>query len=709
MRTNAIEIVTGSGGAVHTNNIAYAYDALNRLVGEAAKDRGDGSGYKASYVYDLVGNRLSRALTTAGKTLTTSYSYDANDRLLMESNVVSTAAPGSGMIRPQILGPNGQLLPAPDPQFAKVSYYTLKAIPYGLLAAFLLPAAMTLLRRKRPALLTLDLNPSRALLPRCVAGLLAALMLLMGFDLRVMANQAVYYAALTTDTWGLNGSVTTYQYDANGSVTQKVTTGPKPETDTFQYTLLKQLAVSTRTYASGGNQVVETATNTYNYDGIRVSSVSATAVNGVLQSSATNYFLIDPFNLTGFAQVIEESPAIGAAPTVSYTIGNDIIAQSSDPSGAAQYLLKDGHDSTRQLASSSGTVTDYYGYDAYGVMLGGNPTASSPSATKMLYSGEQFDSTLGLYNMRARFYDPGTGRFTTMDTYEGSPQDPQSLHKYTYCTDNPINYKDPTGHDTLAEVLTVVFIIGILAAIGTSVGFAIFNSGSFPDAAMVGASLSISGLAPGISALNLLLQGIFQGQSSLGTFVAGNLASAVNLGAVSLASDLGRYAGASANIGVERLYTTKDNVISNWTYYGPGVYISTAGSSLSATVTIYAGVCWHVVDDSGGPAWKAYSGGFYSFSFGAGAGPYGWAISWFMSEGDARQNGFNVGLTASVGFASSSTAPASAGEGFSYIYYTGNYGSSWDSTIILGALVVVPGVGIPWSFVLGYKWANHSG
>ena len=131
-------------------------------------------------------------------------------------------------------------------------------------------------------------------------------MLLMGFDLRLMANQAVYYAALTTDTWGLDGSVTTYQYDANGSIIQKVTTGPKPETDTFQYTLLKQLAVSTRIYASGGNQVVETTKNTYSYDGIRVSSVFASTVNGVLQSSVNKFFLIDPFNLTGFAQVIEE-------------------------------------------------------------------------------------------------------------------------------------------------------------------------------------------------------------------------------------------------------------------------------------------------------------------------------------------------------------------------------------------------------------------
>ena len=51
-------------------------------------------------------------------------------------------------------------------------------------------------------------------------------MLLMGFDLRLMATQAIYYAVLTTDTWGLDGSVTTYQYDANGSIIQKVTPVP---------------------------------------------------------------------------------------------------------------------------------------------------------------------------------------------------------------------------------------------------------------------------------------------------------------------------------------------------------------------------------------------------------------------------------------------------------------------------------------------------
>jgi hypothetical protein len=46
---------------------------------------------------------------------------------------------------------------------------------------------------------------------------------------------------------------------------------------------------------------------------------------------------------------------------------------------------------------------------------------------------------------RARMYQANTGRFVTMDTFEGNQQDPLSLHKYLYCHDNPVNGTDPSG------------------------------------------------------------------------------------------------------------------------------------------------------------------------------------------------------------------------------------------------------------------------
>jgi RHS repeat-associated protein len=62
-----------------------------------------------------------------------------------------------------------------------------------------------------------------------------------------------------------------------------------------------------------------------------------------------------------------------------------------------------------------------------------------------LYSGEQFDAKIGQQYLRARYYDPATGRFNRLDPFFGNLNDPQSLHKYLYTHANPINGIDPSG------------------------------------------------------------------------------------------------------------------------------------------------------------------------------------------------------------------------------------------------------------------------
>lgn len=46
----------------------------------------------------------------------------------------------------------------------------------------------------------------------------------------------------------------------------------------------------------------------------------------------------------------------------------------------------------------------------------------------------------------ARWLSVNTGRFHTMDTYEGDQENPATLHKYLYCHADPVNGTDPTGH-----------------------------------------------------------------------------------------------------------------------------------------------------------------------------------------------------------------------------------------------------------------------
>ncbi|MBQ4233234.1 MAG: hypothetical protein II699_08130, partial [Lachnospiraceae bacterium] len=79
------------------------------------------------------------------------------------------------------------------------------------------------------------------------------------------------------------------------------------------------------------------------------------------------------------------------------------------------------------------------------------------------YRGEEQDET-GLYYLRARYMDPSTGTFTTMDTYAGRLSDPMSLHKYMYANSNPVKYIDPSGHVTLGEVMASMAIMTVLSA-----------------------------------------------------------------------------------------------------------------------------------------------------------------------------------------------------------------------------------------------------
>lgn len=64
--------------------------------------------------------------------------------------------------------------------------------------------------------------------------------------------------------------------------------------------------------------------------------------------------------------------------------------------------------------------------------IGHNAVRKSSAFTDYLFASEQFDPALGVYYNRARYYDQRQGRFWTMDTFEPSPYDPSTLHRYAY-------------------------------------------------------------------------------------------------------------------------------------------------------------------------------------------------------------------------------------------------------------------------------------
>ncbi len=114
---------------------------------------------------------------------------------------------------------------------------------------------------------------------------------------------------------------------------------------------------------------------------------------------------------------------------------------STDGSGVQTYYDSDGLGSTADLTNSSATRTDGYTYDAFGA-----PTHSpGSSANPFQFTGQQTDGDSGLQYLRARYYDPTTGRFLSQDPVSGLAQVPQTQNRYPYALNNPTTFDDPTG------------------------------------------------------------------------------------------------------------------------------------------------------------------------------------------------------------------------------------------------------------------------
>jgi RHS repeat-associated protein len=105
--------------------------------------------------------------------------------------------------------------------------------------------------------------------------------------------------------------------------------------------------------------------------------------------------------------------------------------------GKEYYYHPDHLGSVRALTDSDGGVTDTYDFDAYG-----NRLASSTGTTynPFGYTGQYTDAESGLLYLRARYYDPSTQQFLTVD-----PIVAQTEQAYAYAGGNPTNLTDPTG------------------------------------------------------------------------------------------------------------------------------------------------------------------------------------------------------------------------------------------------------------------------
>ena len=229
--------------------------------------------------------------------------------------------------------------------------------------------------------------------------------------------------------------VYTYGYDKIGNITSVTNSGgPNPYPNLARrYPRTIHYNVDNLPYEILTNQVV-LASFVYDYAGKRVSKTTG---------ATTTLYIGDIYESTG------------GVSTNHIFAGSRRIA--SKTTGGAVFYYHADHLGSLNAATSNGTngPQETVAYNPFGeVRLDtGNVNLDYK------FTGKEYDpeagggagATDGLYYYGARYYDPVVGRFISPDSIVPNPGNPQSLNRYAYCLNNPINVIDPTGHFSLGS------------------------------------------------------------------------------------------------------------------------------------------------------------------------------------------------------------------------------------------------------------------
>ncbi len=438
---------TMSSGGVDTT---YYYDDLGRLTKEEASN-----GTLKEYTYDVANNKKSLVVKVNGVTRTnTSYSYDKMNRLnqvFENGSLIATYTYDTNGNRDTLTTANGNVSAYKYNIANKLKLITnkkgttvLSRYEYshlldgnqaaktdnnGKLTSYIYDGLGRLTSEApggEPTIsYTYDDSNNRSS------------MTVSGSSITTYAYDKANRLQAETKAEGQSSQITRYNYDDNGNTICKTVEvlSPVTEDQNTSISLSDKNSDVTLYEYDGFNQLTKTTTGdatvtyTYNGDGLRTSK----AVNG----NTTRH-------IWDGDQIALELNNAGTV-TNKYVRGINLI-YSEDGAGAnKRYFQYNGHGDTTQLTDTSGNVVKSYDYDSFGNEK--NPDANDTNVFR--YCGEYFDKETGTIYLRARYYDPGIGRFITEDTYPGEANDPLSLNLYVYVGNNPVNFFDPDGHDAI--------------------------------------------------------------------------------------------------------------------------------------------------------------------------------------------------------------------------------------------------------------------
>jgi RHS repeat-associated protein len=400
--------------------VTYTYDAVNRLL-QASRGAD-----VISYSYDAAGNVTQRSYAGGGPVSST---FDADGRLSgVTAGGASTtyAYDASGRIA-QVSFPNG---------YTEVRSYdragrlveSKAAKGNSVLADFKVTldpeGNPTAVERSgsSPATVTYGYDSLDRLTSACFqAACTKNNDPLVRWTYDPLGNRLTEKRGATTTTYAYDagdelvsaGSVA-YTYDANGN---ELSAGSR----TFTYDLANRLVSTT----SGST------TTTYHYDGdgIRLDATTGGQKTAYLwdASGPLPELVLERDGSGGFLR--------------RYVYGAGRISMTTP--GGSFYYHRDPVGSVTNVTSSTGKTQWTELYEPFGAVRSETRNDPQAPANPMKFAGEYQDAT-GLYNLRAREYDPASGRFLQVDP-AGPDISTPITSAYAYAVARPTTLVDPSG------------------------------------------------------------------------------------------------------------------------------------------------------------------------------------------------------------------------------------------------------------------------
>jgi RHS repeat-associated protein len=133
----------------------------------------------------------------------------------------------------------------------------------------------------------------------------------------------------------------------------------------------------------------------------------------------------------------------GGDGAVLYSSAGLLVLNRSTPRGTG-YLHPDANTNVAVVTDDHGAVASRFAYSPFGIRTTDGDLDAAGRLGFCGVLGVQ-EETGGLLDMRARFYDPALGRFTSPDPWPAHLPEPITLNRYLYALGDPISQVDPYG------------------------------------------------------------------------------------------------------------------------------------------------------------------------------------------------------------------------------------------------------------------------